>query len=77
VTPESKVPAAIFLGNAIVARRDDASWVRYGDAFPTAGQYEPVELLELLISADDATADICLNKIEEWTLRKRPPFDSL
>ena len=62
--------AAVFLGNVLVGLRPDASWVRYGDEFPSAGteqhQYEVLHLLDLLMDSDDATYRKCLDMIEGW-----------
>ncbi|WP_286717044.1 MULTISPECIES: hypothetical protein [unclassified Microbacterium] len=62
--------SAVFLGNVLVRLRDDASWVRYGDEFPSAGteqqQYEVLHLLDLLMDSDDATYRKGLDMIEGW-----------
>lgn len=62
--------AAVFLGNVLVRLRDDTSWVRYGDEFPSAGteqhQYEVLHLLDLLMDSDDATYRKCLDMVEGW-----------
>lgn len=64
--------AATFLGNMLVAFRDDAFWVRYGDEFPSAGnerqQYEVLHLLDLLIDSDGTTYRTCRGMVEEWAL---------
>jgi len=61
---------ATFLGNVLVGLRDDTSWVRYGDEFPSAGteqhQYEVLHLLDLLMDSDDATYRKGLDMIEGW-----------
>ena len=62
--------AAIFLGNVLIASRNDTFWVRYGEGFPSPGnrrrQYEVLPLLDLLITSDESTYRTCAGMIEEW-----------
>ncbi|MBF4562801.1 hypothetical protein ITJ43_11685 [Microbacterium sp. VKM Ac-2870] len=65
-----EAPAAVFLGNVLVGLREDASWVRYGDEFPSAGtehhQYEVLHLLDLLMDSDETTYGRCVEMIGSW-----------
>jgi hypothetical protein len=61
---------AVFLGNVLVAQRRDAGWVRYGEEFPSAGteaqRYEVLQLLTLLMDAEQDVYEECVRRMLAW-----------